>query len=133
MVKTIPRRAFDEIGDALGILRNGVLVFDSEDMTSVLADCCLYDWYEDGKNLIQRYAETHPARPGTDESYLLQAYLQAEYRILVPQSAVPGAGLHCHDVLNGGELFLMDLAFSQSFPPGLRRSPLVPYPWVSSA
>jgi hypothetical protein len=118
IIKTIPRQAYDEIGDALGIRRNGVLLFDSEDMTSVMMDCCLYDWYENGKNLMQRYADTHPATPGTDESYLLRACLQAKYRILVAQSAVPGAGLHCRDVLNGGELFLMDLAFSQSFPCG---------------
>src|SRR5438067_884635 len=80
-IKTIPRQDYEEIGDALGIRRNGVLVFGSEDMSSVMMDCCLYDWYGNGKNLIQRYAETHPA--------------------------VPGAGLHCQDVLNGGELFLM--------------------------
>lgn len=118
IIKTIPRQAYDEIGDALGIRRNGMLVFDSEDMTSVLMDCCLYDWYENGKNLVQRYSETHPATPEMDESYLLQACLQAKYRILVAQSAVPGAGLHCQDVLNGGELFLMDLAMSQNVPNG---------------
>jgi hypothetical protein len=116
IIKTIPRQAYDEIGDALGIRRNGVLMFDSEDMTSVMMDCCLYDWFEDGKNLVQQYAETHPAKPGTDERCLLQACLQAKYRILVARSAVPGAGLHCQDVLNGGELFLMDLAMSQSVP-----------------
>jgi hypothetical protein len=118
MIKTIPRAAFDEIGGALGILRNGVLVFDSEDMTSVLMDCCLYDWFVDGKNLVQRYVEMHPASPGTDESYLLQAYLQAKYRIAVVHSTVPGAGVHCQDVLNGEELFLMDLGLSQSIPDG---------------
>ncbi len=118
IVKTIPRQAYDEIGDALGIRHNGILVFDSEDMTSVLMDCCLYDWYENGKNLIQRYAETHPARPGTDEGYLLQACLRAEYRVLVVQGVVPGAGLHCRDILSDGELFLMDVAFSQSLPCG---------------
>lgn len=116
IIKTVPQQAYDEVGDAIGILHNGVLVFDSTDMTSVMMDCCLYDWFENGKNLVQRYAETHPARPGTDESFLLQACLQAKYRILVAQSAVPGAGLHCQDVLNGGELFLMDLALSQSVP-----------------
>ena len=42
----------------------------------------------------------------------------AQYRILVAQSVVAGAGLQCRDVLNGVELFLMDLAFSQSFPCG---------------
>ena len=118
IIKAIPRQAYAEIGDALGIRRNGILVFDSADMTSVMMDCCLYNWFEHGKSLVQRYAEMHPAKPGTDESYLLQACLQAKYRILVAQSAVPGAGLHCQDVLNGGELFLMDLALSQSVPSG---------------
>ena len=62
IIKTIPRQAYDEIGDALGIRRHGVLEFDSEDMTSVMMDCCLYDWYENGKNLIQRYADTRNGR-----------------------------------------------------------------------
>jgi hypothetical protein len=74
IIKTIPRQAYDEIGDALGIRRNGVLVFDSEDMTSVMMDCCLYDWFEDGKNLVQQYAETHPAKPGTDESIVVPGF-----------------------------------------------------------
>ena len=118
IIKTIPRQAYEEIGDAIGIRHNGVLVFDSEDMTAVMADCCLYDWFENGKNLIQRYAETYPAKPGTDESLLLQASLQAKYRVLQVQSALTGAGLYCHDALNGEELFLMDLALSQSVPSG---------------
>ena len=116
IIKTIPRQAYDEIGDALGIRRNGVLEFDSEDMTSVMMDCCLYDWYQNGKNLVQRYAEAHPATPGTDENYLLQTCLHAKYRIVVAQSVVPGAGLHGRDVLNGEELFLMDLAMSRNVP-----------------
>jgi hypothetical protein len=114
IMKAIPRRALDEVGEALGIWRDGVLVFDSMDMTSVLVDCCLYDWFQNGKNVVQRYAEAHPPKPGTDEGYLLQACLRAKYRVLVVQSAVPGAGLYCWDVLNEEELFLMDLAFSQS-------------------
>jgi hypothetical protein len=118
IIKTIPRQAYDEVGDALGIRHNGVLVFDSEDMTSVMMDCCLYDWFENGKNLVQRYAETHPAKSGTAENYLLQACLQAKYRIVMVQSAVPGAGIYGQDALNGGELFLMDLAMSQSAPSG---------------
>lgn len=62
IIKTIPRQAYDEIGDAFGIRRSGVLVFDNEDITSVVMDCCLYDWYENGKNLVQRCAETQNQR-----------------------------------------------------------------------
>jgi hypothetical protein len=115
IVKTIPDRAYEEVGDAIGIRRNGILVFDSEDMPGVLMDCCLFDWFEDGKNLVRRYAEAHPAGPGSDESYLLNAYAQAKYRILVTQSSVPDAGVYCTDTINEKEdLFLMDLALSRS-------------------
>jgi hypothetical protein len=116
VLDTVP--AYNEIGDAIGMRRQGKIVFETEDESSVLADCCLYDWHEDGKNLIQRYAEAHPANPGTDEAYLFNAYRQAEYRILTLQSRVLDAGIYCYDVLNEEELFLMDLAFSRSFRAG---------------
>ena len=138
IMNTMPNRALDEIGDALGMLKDGALVFDSMDMSSVLMDCCLYDWFEGGKNVVQRYAEEHPAKPGTEEAFLLDAFLKAKFSLLVPQSVVPGAGLHCLDVLNrekagslpgdseqarGGagrafnkraEVFLMDISFSRT-------------------
>jgi hypothetical protein len=116
---TVPRQAFAEVGDAIGIRHNGVLVFDSEDMSGVMADCCLYDWFEDGKNLVQRYAETHPATPGTDESDLLNAYTQAKYRVVSMHSAVPDAGVHCRDILDNEEFFVMDLGLSRSLGSGV--------------
>ena len=114
IVKTIPRRALEQIGDALGIRHNGVVELENEDMISVVMDCCLYDWLENGMSVVQRFSETHAAEPGTDEHYLLDAYLRAKYRILVVRSTVSGAGLYCEDVLNSEELFLMDLAFSRT-------------------
>ncbi len=36
IVKTIPKKAMLEVGAAIGILKRGVLVFDSEDMSSVV-------------------------------------------------------------------------------------------------
>lgn len=120
IVETIPSQAYADIGDALGIRRGGVLMFDTEDMASVLMDACLHEWYEDGKNLVQRYADRRPASPGTDESYLLQTCLDAKYRVLALDSAVPGAGLRCRDLLHGGEeLFLMDVALSRNFVGGM--------------
>src|SRR5258708_9110403 len=118
LIKTVPRHALDEVGDALGILHNGVLEIDNADMSSVVMDCCLYDWFEGGKNLVQRYAESHPAKPGTDETFLLSACVQAKYRVLMAESTVPGAGLYCRDFLNNEDLFVMDLALSRSLPSG---------------
>src|ERR1022692_933701 len=109
LLKTVPKEAFDDIGNALGVLHKGTLVLDSEDMMGVLADCCLFDWFdENGKNLVQRYSETHRASPGTDESSVLDLYLRAEYRILLPHSTLPGAGVQCRDAWTREELFLLD-------------------------
>src|SRR5271166_6387779 len=112
IIKTIPRRAIDDIGRALGILRKGVLVFETEDMSSVLMDCCLYDWFQNGKNVVQRYSEQYPMEAGSDDRFLLDAYLRAKYRVLIGLRAVSGAGLHCRDLLNNEELFLMDVGLS---------------------
>jgi len=118
LVATIPSRAYEEIGNALGIRRNGVLVFDTEDMAGVLADCCLFEWYQGGRNLVQQYAEAHPPKLETDAGFLLNAYLQAKYRILVSTSAVPDAGIYCYDAQTREEFFLMDFAFSRSLGNG---------------
>ncbi len=112
IVKTIPRKALYEIGEALGILREGVMVFDTEDVTSVLMDCCLYDWLEEGKNLVEKYAESHVPAPGSDEYALLRAYQKARYRIVLPKAYLPGAGVHVVDVLSGEQFFLMDIHLS---------------------
>ena len=118
IVKTIPEHVHQEVGDAIGILHNGVLLLDNEDVLGVLMDCCLHDWFENGKNLVQRYAETHPARPGTDECYLLNAYCQAKYRVILTQFSVPDAGVQCRDIFHNEDLFLMDLAMSRSLGSG---------------
>lgn len=118
IAQTIPQRAYREIGDAIGIRHNGVLVFETEDMKSVVMDCCVFDWLENGKNHVRHFAESHVAGLGPEESSVLAAYLQAQYRILVVESLVPDAGVHCRDILNKERLFLMDVAFSRSLTVG---------------
>src|ERR1019366_6501955 len=41
MVQTIPRETLHAVGEAIGILHKNVLVFQTEDMSGVLMDCCL--------------------------------------------------------------------------------------------
>ena len=118
MVTTIPRQAYTDIGEALGIMRNGVLVFDSEDMTAVMADSCLYEWFQDGRNLVERYADQCPPEPGTDKGLLFDAYLRAEFGIIKLESAVPDAGVYCTELLSQQKLFLMDRALSRN-PSGI--------------
>jgi len=133
MVLRIPSLAYDDIGNALGILHGGKLILETEDMCAVLADCCLYDWYQNGENLVQRYAAECPSEPGSDEEFMLSAMRQERYRILQPLSRVAGAGLQCQDMLTGEKLFLMDVGFSStsgSMSLATRTFPLGDY-WIS--
>jgi hypothetical protein len=104
----------EETAQALGLLHQGVLVLDSNQEMSVLSDACLYDWYQDGVNTVERYAETHPQTPGSAEAELLDAYGRAVYRLIRLETAVPGAGVHCRDLLTGEELFVMDSGLSRT-------------------
>ena len=117
IVPTIPSRAYDEIGKALGILRDGILHFDSEGVASVLADCCLYDWYHKGKNVIERYAAQHSATARPDERLLLDACCYAGYTVLRVESVLPGRGLYCRDMMANENLFVMDVSASQALEP----------------
>jgi hypothetical protein len=119
IVPSIPARAYDDIGEAIGILRNGILSFDSEDVASVLADCCLYDWYHNGRNVIERYAAKHAATAPPDERLLLEACCKAVYTVLKAESALPGAGYYCRDMMAKEDLFVMDISASRSVAPGL--------------
>jgi hypothetical protein len=114
ILKTIPRETVHEIGDAIGILHNGVLVFGTEAEPSIHMDCCLFDWIRNGKNIVEEYVENHPPVPETDEDEILEAYLQAKYRIIVPRSRAKGAGVHSLDLFSSEEFFLMDIGISES-------------------
>jgi hypothetical protein len=52
LVATLGGDTMKEGGRRLGILRNDILVFDSEDQTSVLMDYCIYNLYKDGMNAV---------------------------------------------------------------------------------
>jgi hypothetical protein len=137
LTKTIPHEAIQEVGNALGIMRNGILLLDTMDVLSVLADSCLFDWIEDGKNLVEKYVEAHPSTPGTDEHLLLQAYCSARYRLLLPKAIKPSAAIYCLDTLSGEYIVLMDIALSQSIGCGVlalfatRTVPLGSY-WITT-
>lgn len=114
ILETAPRAAMQETGKALGILHKGALVLEQEDVICVLMDCVMHDWIKNGKNLVEKYSETHPQISGSDGDCLLQAYRQARFRLLVLEKAVPGAGIFCVDALSRETLFLMDISLSQS-------------------
>lgn len=114
LTKRLPGHAIEEGGKRLGIYRGGVLVFDSEDETSVLMDYCIYDYRWDGLNVIERYVSQHPPKAGSDEKVLLDAMLEARYTLLVIEEIVRGVGVKGRDLIRGDSIFVMDVGMSES-------------------
>jgi hypothetical protein len=114
IVETIPREMIPRVADALGILKNGVLSFESEETPAVLMDSCLYDWPVEGKSLVERFVGMHTFPSGSDEDELLQASLRAEYRLLAPEAVREGVGVYFLDAFSGDPFFVMDKGLSQS-------------------
>jgi hypothetical protein len=118
LARTLPRDVLDEGGRKLGILKNNVLVLDTEDEIVVLMDYCIYDVRRQGKNAVERYLAESPPPVGSDERLLLEAMLQARYSLFVVESMEPGVGVHVRDLLRDESLFLMDVSFSTTAVPG---------------
>src|SRR5467141_3281812 len=72
IVQTIPREAMHQVAEAIGVLHGAVLVLESEQESTVLMECFLYDWIRAGKNLVATYAENHPPAPGTEDHELVE-------------------------------------------------------------
>jgi hypothetical protein len=120
LAKTIPREAYQEMGGALGIMRKNTLILHAMDVSSVLMDCCLFDWIKGGKNLVEKYVEAHPPAPGTDEHFLLQAFCRAKHRLLMHRATSPGAVAYWSDVFSGESIALMDIGLSQTMARGFQ-------------
>ncbi len=114
IVDTIPRRAMDDIGKALGILDGGTLIFGYEGMGDVFMDCCLYDWIRGGRNLVRKFAKENPPPEDPDEREALGAMLRARYTVLGIDECVPEAGVRAVDLVADRDVFVLDLGLSRS-------------------
>jgi hypothetical protein len=114
LLATIPGRAMDDVGESLGIVCGNTFVLDSDEVSDVFTDCCLYDWIDGGGNLVRKYAERHPPPEDPDEREVLSAMLHARYTILDIRECVPEAGVRAVDGPAGRELFLLDMGMSRS-------------------
>lgn len=129
ITKTIPREALEQTAEALGFREDGVVRYRNENNLDIHADCCFYDWRdENGLNVVERYRAAHPAEPGSIDELLLDSYCKARFSIFGLEFAIPDAGVYCRDMMNGEELFIMDIGLSNSLSkePMLHAGRIVP-------
>jgi hypothetical protein len=119
LIRTLARDVLEEGGRKLGILRNGTLVFRSEDETSVLMDYCLYNIRRDGMNTVQRHLAESPLAEGSDELLLLQAKARARYSLFLVEKVIPNVGVELLDVFRDDRVFVVDLGFSKTASRGV--------------
>jgi len=106
-----PRRALQEAAAAIGDCDAMILLNPEGQVTPELA-CCIFNWTEDGRNLVQRYAEDFPHPDDSEERDVLDSLLRARYTVLSVEEHEPGIGVHARDMLTRDELFLMDVSLS---------------------
>ena len=118
-VGILPREVFLSSGEELGILKNGTLVFDSEEIADVLTDYCVYKYDESGTNAVERLFAEYPPEPDSDEQILMDAMLTARYSIFKIDKTLPGYGAAVTDFLYGDDGFIMDVGLSHSASQGM--------------
>ena len=119
MMEYVEKDAFQQCGKRLGILRDGILVFQSEDQSSVLMDHCIHDHCVNGRTTVERYLAAHPPAPGTDEELVLKAMASARYSILQVREVVKGVGIRALDALHNDQLLVVDLGLSETAVEGV--------------
>ena len=113
LVESLDKKDIDEAGKRLGILRKGVLCFDTEDTISVLMDYAIRHVRHNGLNTVEHCLAQSPP---TDREELawLQAAVQSHYRILQVKEVYPGFGLQVCDIFRNETELLIDVGFSQT-------------------
>jgi hypothetical protein len=114
LVRAIPKTTLRECARKLGILQGGVLVFDTEHETAVLADYCIHSHRVGGKTVLEWHLASSPPPPGSDEMLVLQAMRKSRYSIFVVTRVDRGLGMELEDAFAGDTLFLIDLGLSQT-------------------
>lgn len=114
LVKTIPKSTLEECGRLLGFIRKGMLVFETEDESSVLMDYCIYYPGSDGRNLVAKYLEKAPPPADSDEMVALQQMIHAYYSMFQVIDVERGVGVSVRDVLRGTTGFIVDVGFGNT-------------------
>jgi hypothetical protein len=118
LVRRLSPDVLDEGGRKLGILRDGMFVFDNEDQSSVLMDYCIYDVRRKGRNAVEQYLCDSPPEPDSDEMACLRAMQHAIYALAVVLHIEPGVGCHIRNLWTDKTHLLIDIGFSKSARPG---------------
>jgi uncharacterized protein YchJ len=114
LVKTLTKADIEEGARQLGMMRKGVLVLDTEDVSSVLMDFCLHDVRRQGQNAIDRFLAKSPPPANSDEMIFLRGKQTSWFAVFIVESVSRGVGVQVRDLLRDVFLDIVDVGLSQS-------------------
>ena len=97
-----------------------MLVFDNEEMMSVLMDYAIHHYIApDGRNAVQRCLDLSPPPADTEEFAALQAKTNVRYGLFQVAGVLPGFGIEVDDFFRDERLLVIDVGLSSSARRGL--------------
>ena len=118
LVRRLPKDVLNEGAKRLGILRNGVFDFNTEDEAAILMDYCIYDVRRNGRNAIEQYLAESPPADGSDELLCLRAMQQSTYGFVAVRATQRGMGCVVENLFNERQLLLVDIGLSKTAQTG---------------
>ncbi|MEJ0046780.1 MAG: hypothetical protein WDN04_12190 [Rhodospirillales bacterium] len=106
-----------ETARAIGLVRAGTLVLDSDDEITLVLDLCLHAARPGRSRAIDRLAHASSFAAGSDEAVVMAAMQRARFSIWRVVRHYEAGGLVLEDTLRGGEAWLMDEGMSMSAEP----------------
>lgn len=98
LVRRLKANELNEGGEKLGIIRRGIFVFESEDVSAVLMDYCVYEVRRSGRNAVEKYLCENPPEADSDEMNCLHAMQHSRYAIIAVLCTLPGVGCQLRDL-----------------------------------
>lgn len=123
----VSKKAMEECGRKLGIMKGDTFVFRDMDETAVLMDYCIYDYYENsqggcplaGSNAVSRYIAESPPVPGSDEYVVLKAMSESFYTLVRVEHVAEGVGAQADDLLGDRSFLIIDMGLGKTAVKGL--------------
>lgn len=116
MGKRCNRAEMYDVGQKLGLLRDGTLCFESEEHTAVYSDYLFHFSRLHGSTPCERYLKSTKlkADAGEIERLVHAALAGVRYTVLRVDEPITGFGALCHDCFLEKDVFLMDRGISRT-------------------
>lgn len=112
-ISKLPKKAIEECGKKLGILKGKNLFLDESD-TAVFFDYCLYHFRINKTNIIERELAVTSLDPKSIEVRVLESMAMAHYSVFFIKEVFEGKGILVVDFLYQTELFVIDIGLARA-------------------